>query len=508
MVWLDGKPTLVKTIAWPADDPDLKWKGWNREKWSVLDSQILFWRALLLEKPKTVIYMADIASARDTQVDTILLERVAELDYAAHCLVIVPDVGFVTAEWRSNSGVYFRAHSQTGEFLRERHCPAQASYGNLYVLGTTVSLCVTSTDPIPPNWKNVFAPYMHFLRLDYRAGYTHDLPQNLAAETILTWNADSGDLRMAKIPQISSAKIAHDAQFQYISSHKIVLASNLANHCGAVLSAFSVNAGDEEEPLMFYHGQHSNPECINNDLGQTSTSTLSPIVVHNHDSASRITIFKSELLLGDIPSVATSQDPSGLREVWYYPNDARTLSFKVPDFPCVATTRLLVYRRDERAERPIIFVLDFDQTLLAALLSKQPSERADWNAQLVDACAQVKVVTRRFNIDVEDQIWDAEYPWPQQAPPEWEAHLDTILKDDDNDDDEDIDDSDSDDEALPSGLKYDEAPEEHRKPVPFGYVQTTLRVEGVTNARRLAITRQAVLELPEPTKNGRVFYFD
>ncbi|KAG5349880.1 hypothetical protein C0989_001426 [Termitomyces sp. Mn162] len=403
MVWLDGKPTLVKTIAWPADDPDLKWKGWNRENWSVLDSQILFWRALLSEKPKTVIYMADIASARDTQVDTILLKRVAELDYAAHCLVIVPDVGFVTAEWRSNSGVYFRAHSETGEFLRERHCPAHASYGNLYVLGTTVSLCVTSTDPIPPNWKNVFAPYIHFLRLDYRAGYTHDLPQNLAAETILTWNADSGDLRM---------------------------------------------------------------------------------------------------------SVATSQDPSGLREVWYYPNDARTLSFKVPDFPCVATTRVLVYRRDERAERPIIFVLDFDQTLLAALLSKQPSERADWNAQLVDACAQVKVVTRRFNIDVEDQIWDAEYPWPQQAPPEWEAHLDTILKDDDDDDDEDMDDSDSDDEALPSGLEYDEAPEEHRKPVPFGYVQTTLRLEGVADAERLAITQHAVIEIPELGKNGRVFYFD
>jgi hypothetical protein len=178
--------------------------------------------------------------------------------------------------------------------------------------------------------------------------------------------------------------------------------------------------------------------------------------------------------------------------------------------PSVSATRVLVNSKDV-AGRTTIFVLDFNQTLLASLLSKQPSERADWSAQLVDGRAQVKVVTRRSHCAVDGEIFDQEYPWPQRAPPEWEAHLDTILKEDE-DEDEDMDDSDgssdSDAEALPSGVEYDEAPEEHREPVPFGYVQTTLRLEGVTKAERLAITQYAILELPEPTKNGRIFYFE
>jgi len=69
--------------------------------------------------------------------------------------------------------------------------------------------------------------------------------------------------------------------------------------------------------------------------------------------------------------------------------------------------------------------------------------------------------------------------------------------------------SNSDVEVLPSGVEYDEAPEEHRELAPFGYVQTTLRLEGVTKAEKLAITQHAILlELPEPTKNGRIFYFE
>jgi hypothetical protein len=102
MVWLDGKPTLVKTLVWPVDDPDLKQQGRKRQGWSVLDDQILFWRAFSSsENPRTVIYMANITSTRDTQSGMVSLERVAELDYAAHRLAILPDVGFVTAEWRS-----------------------------------------------------------------------------------------------------------------------------------------------------------------------------------------------------------------------------------------------------------------------------------------------------------------------------------------------------------------------------------------------------------------------
>jgi hypothetical protein len=107
MVWLDGKPTLAKTLAWPADDPDLERQGRKLQDWSILDDQILFWRAFLSsENPRTVIYMANTTSARDTQSETTALDRVAELDYAAHRLTIVPNVGFVTAEWRSVFPVY------------------------------------------------------------------------------------------------------------------------------------------------------------------------------------------------------------------------------------------------------------------------------------------------------------------------------------------------------------------------------------------------------------------
>lgn len=169
--------------------------------------------------------------------------------------------------------------------------------------------------------------------------------------------------------------------------------------------------------------------------------------------------------------------------------------------PSVSATRVLVNSKDV-AGRTTILVLDFNQTLVTLLLSKQPSERAEWNAQLVKMNGQVKVVTRRSHCAVDGEIFDQEYPWPQRAPPEWQAHLDTILKEDEDEDDEDMDDSDgssdSDVEAvLPLGVEYDEAPEEHREPVPFGYVQTTLCLEGVTQAERLAITQHAILELPE-----------
>lgn len=186
------------------------------------------------------------------------------------------------------------------------------------MLGPTVSLGVTSSDTVPPNWENVPSA-IHYRRLDYEAGYTNDLPNNLAAETIVTWNADSGDLRMVKIPQTRLGRITvqwlflhynphsltfssqHSADFQYVSPHKLVLASSLAfDPSGAVLCGFSANAEDEE-PLKFYQGQHTDPYSISHNLGRTSTSTPGPIIVHDHDSGSRITIFKSELLLGDIP---------------------------------------------------------------------------------------------------------------------------------------------------------------------------------------------------------------
>ena len=63
---------------------------------------ILFWRAFSSsENTRMVIYMANMTSAPDTRLETFFSECVAELDYAAHCLAIIPDVSFVTAEWWS-----------------------------------------------------------------------------------------------------------------------------------------------------------------------------------------------------------------------------------------------------------------------------------------------------------------------------------------------------------------------------------------------------------------------
>ena len=118
--------------------------------------------------------------------------------------VSVPSLHYNTSysiSIKSNSGVYFRAHAGTGEFLRERHCPAQAGYNELSVLGTIVPLCVTSTDPIPPDWQTCPSRSLLYRRLDFEAGYTKNLPNNLVVDAIATWNADIGDLCMVKIPQ-------------------------------------------------------------------------------------------------------------------------------------------------------------------------------------------------------------------------------------------------------------------------------------------------------------------
>ncbi|KAG5349858.1 hypothetical protein C0989_001592 [Termitomyces sp. Mn162] len=60
-----------------------------------------------------------------------------------------------------------------------------------------------------------------------------------------------------------------------------------------------------------------------------------------------------------------------------------------------------------------------------------------------------KVATRRFHCNI-----DGEVHGPKRAPPKWKAHLDTILKEDEDKDKEDMDDSD----ASPSGLEYAQSP--------------------------------------------------
>ncbi|KAG6828306.1 hypothetical protein H0H92_008421 [Tricholoma furcatifolium] len=506
MVWLDGKPKLIKTLAWPADDPDLHQQGRKREGWSLLDDRILFWRAFLSsERPSTLIYMVNTASARNIPSEITYLERVAKLDYVAHRIAIVSGVGFVSAQWRG-SDVYFRAHSETGELLRECPCPAMASYGVLCVLGSTVSLCVTS-NTVSPEWEGVPSD-IHFQRLDFHGNNIRGLPNDLAADSIAHWDAESGVLRMVKIPQTRLNRITHSAEFQFINPHTIVLASSLAfGSPGALLSVFSTKAEDGEKPLNFYHGVHTERQMITNWLGQTSASTPGSIIVHDHNCEGRITVFKSELLSGHIPSSATTRDPDGMREPFNYPNAARTLGFRaIRGLSSVCDTRILVNRQDRLGETRV-FVLDFNQSLLPLLLAKDPSERAEWNAQLVDEHAQIKIVTRRFYHSIVEGEFDQEYPWPQRAPPEWEAHLMTLDKSDDEDEEWSDDDDDDESNDGDYGVEYDEAPEEHRNPIPFGFVQTALRLEGV-NESMLSITRHAIIEIPGPTSNGRIFYFD
>ena len=86
---------------------------------------------------------------------------------------------------------------------------------------------MTSRDTVPPNWENVPSGIhaIHYRCLDYEAGYTHDLPNNLAAETIVTWNADSGDLRMVKIPQTRLGKIRVQWLFLHCNPHSLSFSS-------------------------------------------------------------------------------------------------------------------------------------------------------------------------------------------------------------------------------------------------------------------------------------------
>lgn len=136
--------------------------------------------------------------------------------------------------------------------------------------------------------------------------------------------------------------------------------------------------------------------------------------------------------------------------------------------------------------------MDFDQTRLTSLVGKTAEERDELRAELEEADARVKVVTRRFYIGVEEDE-DLEYPYPAVDPPEWAEHLLVILNR-------------TEDEEGP--LEYDEPPEEHRNPTPFGFVQTVLRTDKDIDPERTAFTLNSVIEVPEPGKDGYIFDFD
>ncbi|KAG6819110.1 hypothetical protein H0H93_015355, partial [Arthromyces matolae] len=268
---------------------------------------------------------------------------------------------------------------------------------------------------------------------------------------------------------------------------------------GAVLTAFPANWEDnDEEILQFHHADSCQPDSVVEDLGRSSTSIPGPITVHIPDN--RIRVFPNGLLTGDIPSIANTIDdhriyaytPEGMRSVIErHLKDIRTLSrFEISViFPSVADTRVLLHREKTRLLPDRIYVLDFDQSLLASLIEKDPSERTAWNAQLVKDRARVKVVTRRFMSTFDGEPFDLEYPYrgPKHSPPGWLDYVDSKY---------DSDEEDEEHQVLPPGVEYDEAPEEHRDPIPFGYVQTTLQIDGVGSLNSLAMSRHAVLDIP------------
>lgn len=154
----------------------------------------------------------------------------------------------------------------------------------------------------------------------------------------------------------------------------------------------------------------------------------------------------------------------------------------------------------------VVHVLDFDHARLARLVAEEPAGREVLRARLGDDGARVKVVTRRFYCAVGGEVDDMEYPWPARCPPEWAEHLRRLL----TQADEDADDEDGDGEGRRhiDPLEYDEPPEEHRAPIPFGYVQSALQLGGAVDARRLAITERAIIEMPRPGETGNVFFFE
>ncbi|KAI5117890.1 hypothetical protein M0805_001975 [Coniferiporia weirii] len=512
MGWLSGKPLRTCVLTWPAADTDLTAHHGTirrREGSSAIDELIVYWIALRMKDGvrKTVVYAAD-TTRTEEGTDEIKFERVAELDYAVYRLALVPQVGFATVEWlNQENAVKFRSHSLSGTMLHELNVPVQAAYGNLSLFGSTVSLCVGSGDPVPGRYENIGSD-IHFYRLDYLAGYTNDLPLDLIADEILTWDAARGDLRRIRIPFDSHSPMTHCANFQYLSSDKIALAGCLSEPPSGVLMCFSTE-GDVAEVLSFSHGQHMNPESINRSIARPGSTDASQIIVHPHDGEGRITVFKRDLLLGNIPSIPTSNDPESPRMVFSLHNDSRTLPFSLDKaLPSVSGNRILV-KRDVGAiwEPSELYILDFDQERLAALATAESAKRAALRASLEADGARVKAVTRRFYVNVVSKVDDMEYPWPEVPPQAWEEHLDELLN---REDPEDSDDDDDDGDAALAGdpLEFDEAPEEHRDPVPFGYVQTRLQFGGAVDGGRVAIMKHAVIEMPEPGKEGRVFHFE
>lgn len=176
-------------------------------------------------------------------------------------------------------------------------------------------------------------------------------------------------------------------------------------------------------------------------------------------------------------------------------NDVRVLPFSLSGpLPAVANNRVLAYKKVLGKYR--FYILDFDQQRVNALLNKTSEEREALRAQLAEAGARVKVVTRQ-SYALEEGVGggtvDAEYP-ARRVPPEWRDHLRALAQQ----------------EREGVSLIYDEAPEE-RRAGRWGFMQSELglgREISLVGVSRMGLSTDCVLLAPEPGDSGMVWYFE
>ena len=186
-------------------------------------------------------------------------------------------------------------------------------------------------------------------------------------------------------------------------------------------------------------------------------------------------------------SIATSDDPEGFGESFRYPNDARCLPFSIAstmNLPSISNDRILVKSSSS------VYILDFNQHRLAEFLSKTQEQREQLRAALHHEGGKVQIVTRRYYWGDVDGMEDQEF-LDAPKPPEWEAYLRTSPSPLDTD----------------HALQFDEPPEEHRLPMPFGYERSVLQLGKEVDTMLLALVENSVVAVPEAGKPGWVFDF-
>ncbi len=154
------------------------------------------------------------------------------------------------------------------------------------------------------------------------------------------------------------------------------------------------------------------------------------------------------------------------------------------NLPSISNDRILVKSRSS------LYILDFNQHRLAEFLSKTQEQREQLKAALHHEGGKVQFVTRRYYWGDVDGMEDQEFP-DAQKPPEWKTYLRISPSPLDTD----------------HALQFDEPPEEHRVPMPFGYGRSVLELGKEVNTMFLALVGNSVVAVPEAGKPGWVFDF-